>query len=262
MSNNVIFTCNRLTNTNKVGNIKVNPDGSRTMIVGALNMFNSANMYYPYEAAKDFFLDTSGEFMRRVSRGVLMAENGHPRMLPGMSEAAYFARLHQIHEDRVCAYHSKITLDFDNYRDEKGRPIVAILSDVMVSGELGYILERSFQNPNENICFSIRSFTKDYMDRGVINRAIKKIITFDRVVEPGMSIAEKFFSPSLESMEDHVFSRGTAEAGLRHMVTQKATVGMESAVLTASDLFSVMGWDPAAATSAMGKLKDSAWKGW
>lgn len=240
-NNNVTFTCTRLNGTNKVGELKKNERGYFTVVIGALNMFNSAGMYYRADAAKHFF-EESNSFMRRVKRGALRGEYGHPRRDAGMSMQAYYARLLQIHEDKVCVHFASVWLDFDNYKDDQGRPIVAILAEITPNGPLGYVLEKQLLNPAENVCFSIRSFTDDKMERGVINRYIQQIVTFDYVNEPGMAVAEKYNSPALEGLEDTVFTRGQVEAGSAHLL-ETAGVGNESAVLNVHELMNALGWE-------------------
>lgn len=258
LPNNITFTCTRLNGTNKVGDLKKNERGYYTMIIGALNMFNSAGMYYRFDAAKQFF-EQSSALMRRVQRGALRGEYGHPRRDPSMSMQAYYARLLQIHEDKVCCHFASITLDFENHKDDQGRPIVAIIAEVCPNGPLGHVLEKQLQNPNENVCFSIRSFTDDRMERGVMNRYIKTIVTFDYVNEPGMSVAEKYNSPALEGFEDDmVFTRGQVEAGVFSLM-EVGGVGNESEHMNIHELMSSLGWQiPKVANS----LKKAAWSNW
>lgn len=241
---NIVFTCTQLNGTNKVGTLKKNANGYYTMVIGALNMFNSAGMYYDFKAAEQFFKESSA-LMRRVSRGSLRGENGHPRREPGMSVQAYYARLLQIHEDKVVCHFASITLDFNNYKDDQGRPIVAIVAEVCPSGPLGSMLEKQLQNPQENVCFSIRSFTDDRLVNGIVTRYIKTIVTFDYVNEPGMSVANKFnaANPALEALEDVSFSRAEAEAGSR-ILAGTACVGVESVQLNSAELFNAIGWEP------------------
>ncbi|BAW19297.1 putative virion structural protein [Ralstonia phage RP31] len=257
MFNNVTFTCTRLNGTNKVGDLKKNERGYYVMVIGALNMFNSAGMYYRADAAKQFF-EESSSFMRRVKRGALRGEYGHPRRDPAMSMQAFYARLLQIHEDKVCVHFASVWLDFENYKDDQGRPIVAILAEVAPNGPLGYVLEKQLQNPAENVCFSIRSFTDDRMERGVINRYIKTIVTFDYVNEPGMAVAEKFNSPALEGLEDVTFTRGQVEAGSTQLI-EASGVGNESVQLNVHELMNAFGWElPAAAKNR----QQAVWSNW
>lgn len=240
-ANRVTFSLNRLHGTNKVGELKKNANGYYEMVIGALNMFNSAGMYYRFDAAKQFFEESSA-LMRRVKDGALRGELGHPRREANMSTQAYYARLMQIHEDKECVHFASISLDFENFKDEQGRPIVAILAEVIPSGAFGYVLEKKFANPLENICFSIRSFTDDRMEGGIINRYIRTIVTFDYVNEPGMSVAKKWNSPALESMEDVVFTRGQVEAGTEQLMRTTCGVGTESMQINAHELLNAFGW--------------------
>jgi hypothetical protein len=257
LANNVTFTLTRLSGTNKVGDLKKNERGYYTMIIGALNMYNSAGMYYRADAAKQFF-EASSSFMRRVNRGALRGEYGHPRREPHMSMQAYYARLLSIHEDKVCCHFASVSLDYTNYKDDQGRPIVAIIAEVAPNGPLGHILEKQLQNPNENVCFSIRSFTDDKMERGVINRYIKTIVTFDYVNEPGMSIAEKYNSPALEGLEDTVFTRGQVESGTMHLM-ETTGVGNESVQLNLHELMSAFNWSMPATAKSASKRSGYSW---
>ncbi|MGI9212448.1 MAG: S80 family phage morphogenetic serine protease, partial [Methylococcaceae bacterium] len=71
------FTATKLSSHGKMGAIPVDVDGYRTMIVGALNAFNSSGEYYVLDAAKKLF-EESSTFMRRVRNGCLKGEVGHP----------------------------------------------------------------------------------------------------------------------------------------------------------------------------------------
>lgn len=261
-ANNITFTCTRLAGTNKVGDLKKNERGYYTMVIGALNMYNSAGMYYRFDAAKQFF-EESSSFMRRVVRGALRGEYGHPRREAGMSMQAYYARLLSIHEDKVCCHFASVKLDFDNFKDDQGRPIIAIIAEVCPSGPLGHVLEKQLQNPNENVCFSIRSFTDDRMERGVINRYIKTIVTFDYVNEPGMSVAEKWNSPALEGMpamedlQEAVFTRGQVEAAVSEIV--EVGVGNESARMNAQELMAAFGWSMPQTAAKTSKGTNYTW---
>jgi hypothetical protein len=243
MANNSIrFACSAMAGSNKVGNIKRDEKGYYPLVVGALDMFNSAGQFYVYEQAKELF-KSSSQFMRRVSNGALRGECGHPKQLPGMSNEQYANRVMSVYEDNTCCHHKEITLDFDNVKDENGRPVIAIISKVMPSGPMGPALEKSLNNPDENVCFSIRAFTDDYRERGITKRVLKTIVTFDQVTEPGISVANKFKSPALESLEEDgmVITRGEIE---RSMVTANRNgLATESVIMTADDLWRNMGWD-------------------
>lgn len=258
--NSIRFGCTSLLGTNKVGELKQDADGYYEMIVGALNMFNSAGQFYVYEQAKQLF-ESSSQLMRRVKRGALRGEYGHPKREVGQSMDAFAHRVLTIYEENVCCHFAELWLDFERVKDETGRPVIAIMAKVAPSGPFGHVLERTLQNKRENACFSIRSFTDDFEDRrGVVNRVLKTVVTFDYVNEPGISVAEKFKSPALESFSDEVvFGRGNIERGVKH--AQLAGMGAESVSLSAEELFQSMGWQADAQTLSIFQ-QAPAWKKW
>ena len=231
---NIRFSCTSLVGTDKKGILTPDKDGYYSQPIGGLNVFNSAGMYYTYEGAKHLFEDQSSAFMRRVKRGALRGENGHPKRLPNQSLDDYAARILTIDERHVCVHWAEIELDFNNFKDANGKPIIAIIGKFTPSGEKGYILEKALTNPHENVCFSIRSFTEDYYVRGVVHRDLRTVVTFDYVNEPGISIAEKYKSPTLESFDDSVF---TVDRQVLHL-------GNESVSLTKDELYSSFNWTP------------------
>lgn len=233
----VRFTCTSLVGSSKKGVLPPDENGYRTMAIGGLNILNSAGQYYTASGAKDLF-QSSSAFQRRVRRGVLRSEVGHPKRAPGQPVDEYMQRVLCIEEKNVCAHIAEVSLDFDNYAGPDG-PIVAIIGKVAPSGPYADMLERMFQNGQENVCFSIRAFTSDYMQRGIQHRVLKNIITFDYVNEPGISIAEKYKAMSLESFEDSVVTPTQLQRAVGNDVSGTA---MESISMTAPELFASLGW--------------------
>lgn len=244
----VKFSSIRLKDSNKKGMPQVDADGYRTQIVGGLEIFNSNGDFYTLQGAKDLF-EKSSEFMRRIQRGALRGENGHPKYVDGMTMDAYINRMMIIDEDQVCAHFSDIWLDFDSVKSPNGSAVVAIMAKIKPSGKLGYLLESAFNNPKENVCFSIRATTRDYMVRGIKNRRIVNIITFDYVNEPGIAIAEKYLTPTLESLDEKIV---TKDAFVRAVSNRPTSTGMaiESSNEIANGLLCAMGWNLPAGVSA------------
>ena len=52
MSNRATYSCTALLGTNKAGVLKPDAEGYYTVVLGALNFYNSAGDFYPYESAK------------------------------------------------------------------------------------------------------------------------------------------------------------------------------------------------------------------
>jgi hypothetical protein len=247
--NSVVFACTSLTGVNKVGQLKQDENGYYPMVVGALNVFNSAGSFYTAkQEVVDLLTNQSGSFQRRIQRGALRGELGHPKPPPRALSAAeqrlrdeeFVRRNLSIYEERTCCTHMKIWLDYDSVKDKEGKSVISIMSLVKPSGELGHVLEKQLQNPHENVCFSIRSFTDNRVKFGIEERTLKEVITFDCVNEPGIAVAEKYFSPALESNYEMDMSRSLLESAiLQH---RPAGISNESMVISAEALFNAIGY--------------------
>lgn len=232
------FTCTSLQGTPKKGVLTPDQDGYYVMPVGGLNILNSAGQWYDYEGAKALF-EGSSQLMRRVKRGALRGEVGHPQPLPGQSEDDYVMRILTIDEKNVCAHFAELFLNFNDFKGDDGKPIIAIMAKVAPSGPFGPMLKKAFDNTKENVCFSIRAFTSDNYVKGRYTRVLKNVVTFDYVNEPGIHIAEKFKSPALESLTDRVITKNQMQ---RAVLSNSAGIAKESFLLTADELFASLGW--------------------
>jgi len=238
------YSCTALVGSNKAGILKPDEDGYYTIVLGALDVFNSAGSFYPYESAKHLFAESSS-LMRRIANGACRAEYGHPKKEKGWSDMDFINRLLVIEEKNVCAHIKNVTIDMASVKDKKtGRPVVALIGKVKPTGPYGHVLEAQLQNPNENVCFSIRSLTDDVVVRGVNHKNIRIVICWDYVNEPGISVANKYQSPALESLEDEVTFLAASFGNIRdyHKTT---SVGMESSPATVSveSVIDAFGWD-------------------
>lgn len=233
------FTCQSLVGTGKKGIIPRDEFGYYDMNIGALNILNSAGEYYDYNGAKELF-EGSSSFMRKIKRGALRGECGHPRREAGMTESAFMARILDTYEPNVCVHYSEVYLDFDNFKNPDGTPIVAIRAKLKPSGPKAQFLQEAIDNPKENVCFSIRSFTENTYHRGRLNKVLKTIITFDYVNEPGIHIAEKYKSPTLENYADmavtpEVINKAYDQRQVLHL-------SQESSAISKDELFKLFGW--------------------
>lgn len=234
----VLFSCSTLAGTGKKGALKKDENGYYTMPIGGLNVFNSIGDFYTYEDAKELF-NSSSIFMRRVKSGALKGEYGHPKQAPGQTYEQFAERVLTIEEKNICSHFSEIWLDFDNVRDKDGKKVIAIMAKVAPSGPMGDALGKSLENKNEDVCFSIRSFTRDTYVGGVKHRALAEIVTWDYVNEPGINFARKYSAPALESLTEQAFTRKELLRAIKHM---DQGFGMESAKLTGVGLFKSLGW--------------------
>jgi hypothetical protein len=237
MDNYIRFGFTALNGTNKAGTLAPDADGYYEMVLGGLDVYNSANQFYPYQPAKELFTGSS-QLMRRVSSGSLRGEYGHPKQ--GMMKLDQFAqRILAIYEENVSHHIREVTLDFDRLKDAQGRKCIAIIGKVKPMGPNGAILQAQIDNKLENVCFSIRSFTKDIEIGRTCQRILKNIVTWDYVNEPGIAIANKFAAPALEEFSETMFNKRHFERAL----AAPAGMGMESVRLTAQELFHSLGWD-------------------
>lgn len=239
--NTVRYGCTSLLGVNKAGDLKKDDNGYYEMIVGGLDVYNSSGQLYVYEESKRLF-ENSAPLIRRVERGVLRGEYGHPKLQPGMRMADFMVRANTIDEPSCCCHHKEVWLDFDRVKDANGKPIIAIMSKVCPSGPYGPALEKSLNNPGENVCFSIRGFTDDFRERGVTKRVLKQIVTWDYVNEPGIAHAEKYKSPSLESLDECVVFKNQIEEAASKIKAASSSAATESSLLTVDELFTSMGW--------------------
>lgn len=231
----------------KRGVLKADGQGYYEQVIGGLNIDNSANMRYTAEKSVVELFNNSSTLRRKMDRGVLRGEIGHPKLVPGMSKADYINRLFQIYEENTCVQFKEIWLDDTVSKNPDGSPVWTIMAKFTPSGAKGEFLDRQLKNGDENVCFSIRSFTDDYKVSGKWHRDIVEIVTFDYVNEPGIHTAEKYKSPALEGIAN----------GTEVLVTQqdfdrafneavKMGIATESSVVSSRDkMFKQFGWTSA-----------------
>lgn len=234
---NAVYTATKLA-VGKKGLLPPDANGYYTMPVGALNVFNSVGQYYTLDGAKHLF-DESSIFQRRIANGCLKGELGHPKRGENMSMDDYMTRILTIEETNVCCHFRKIWLDYDFGKKNpqfKNPNMIAIMAEVKPSGPKGQSLKESFDNPDENVCFSIRSLTRDYYQRGQCMRVLQQIVGFDAVTEPGLALATMWSAPALESMVETVVTKRDVQSVVDHV---PALVGMESTLEMANEALAV-----------------------
>lgn len=235
-----VFECTALRGTNKTGNLTPDADGYYNgVVLGALNVFNSRGQFYTLEGAQELF-EASSSFMRRVNSGSLYGENGHPRQ-GDMSDRQFMARIMDIYEPNISHHIRRIYLDHESVRDENGRIVVSIMGEVKPTGEASQGLKEGFENRHQSVCFSIRSITQDSSVGAYVQKMLRHIVTFDRVVEPGIATATKWKYPSLESFGELRFTDGDMYEIIE---SRKGSMAMESDnTIGPKQIIEMMGWD-------------------
>lgn len=204
---NITFTCQTLRGVNKAGVLKPDEDGYWSVVLGGFNIRNERGDFYPWNKyLQDIFTRNSSSFLRRIERGHLRGERDHPeRTSEYADDKLWFSRLRRIQLDRVSHHIRKVTVDFDNFKGQRGENMVAILGEVRpVAGPIGDQLLDSLRNPSEDTCFSVRTLTLDLpISMFNLQKDVYELITWDWVPEPGVRNATKYHSPGLESYEEY-----------------------------------------------------------
>lgn len=191
------FSCQALVGTNKAGKLKKDERGYYEVVLGALEFGNSINAVYTESSAQRLFRESSS-FMRKISRGYMRGEYGHPKMERGMSHRDWITRILTVDEGNISHHIREVSIDKARVND-RGVPVIAIMGWLTPCGVHGDALQKSLDNPDENVAFSIRSLTEDRLVGGRIHKDLHEVVTWDFVNEPGLSVANKYQSPSLES---------------------------------------------------------------
>lgn len=226
------YACTALVGTNKGGVLKPDENGYYRMILGAFNIYNSAGLWYNYETSKHIF-EKSSSFMRRMSSGNLYSEEDHPQWIEGTPLDTYVARIKRIDPKNVCAHIRDIDV-FPGDMNADGTQVMLIYGSVKPDRERGKFLKAALDNPDQNVCFSLRALCDDAYINGRVERTITEFITFDWVVEPGLNVAHKYNAPGLESFacesrEDMLIPIEALESLIsKRKSMQAAGVGLES----------------------------------
>lgn len=232
------FTETVFSEKGKSGIMTPDSDGYYTVVVGALNSYNSAGEFYTAKDVVQLF-DNSSHFQRRIKSGALYSELGHPKKQLEQSMEQFYNRVVSIEETNICGHFSEIWLDFNfgKTHPELNNPeLIAIMAKVKPAGAKANALQLAFENPKQNAAFSIRGLTENKYVNSRVERRLTNIITFDHVTEPGISIADKIMAPGLEQrlareayhmseVTDTIVDRAVMKRVLSNNLTH---VGMES----------------------------------
>jgi len=188
-----------------VGNKKLEPDsdGYYTVIFGAYNVLSTKGEVHLADGIEEVLTDKTNILNRRLIPGRLRAEAEHPKYIPGMTDEQYILRNLEIDATRVAGHIKEVKV----IKTSKSSGILGVGNVVLVQGKIkpsgiyGKGLKDSLDNPDEDTCFSVRSFTDDIIVNGRTTKKCKQIVTWDWVNEPGISYASKLNGLTLESMD-------------------------------------------------------------
>lgn len=229
---NLIFSAVKLPMLGKKGIIKPDDEGYYEICVGGLETSNNSGRwhYSGHEAVRKLF-EESSIFMRRVRNGALRAEVNHPSQRPGEKIDSYMNRLMDIDLNNVCAHFKTVWLDFDYGKKNphvKNPNLIAIMARVKPVEPKGSILLEQLQGTAQNCCFSIRALCDEVYEGGKRMRYLKDIIAIDLVNEGGITMASKWDTPSLESLDNEPSSIRLTKEILDQIMEGSRVVSTES----------------------------------
>ncbi len=232
---NVEYSNVMLPGPGKKGILKKLDNDYYEILIGAFAAHGNGGWFYDLDSAVRY-MNTNAEFLHLLNNRRLRSENGHPVREPGMKDLDWMQRVHEIKESNWSSHFRKIRLSHDTVKDKKGRYVVAIIAEATPCGAHADAMKRSFENPDEDINYSIRSFAR--RDFRTMRKHINKIITWDTVTDPGIAEISKYNTPSMESRSLDLENPGEVSrildqyefdlSGLRNQVTEDGSVSFES----------------------------------
>lgn len=196
------------------GQLEQDADGYYKVIMGAFNIFNSAGAFYLEKGVRDIIENPNSIFKRRVDKGCLYGEMGHPTMKPGMSIQEFMQRNGRMDPQNQAFHVRKVWMVETDEKTEKMGTygnIVLVYAWVKPCGPKGAFLKESLDNPHVNTAFSIRCISKDTMVNGVCVKETKAILGWDWVDEPGIHLANKFDTVNRQKFNTESFDMGGLE---------------------------------------------------
>lgn len=187
-----------LAGSGKRGILKKLDNGYYEIILGAFGAFGNGGWLYDERSALRY-LEQNVEFIQLLQQGRIRSEWGHPVRQPGMSDADWFVRINTILESNWSSHIRRVRTSTDTVKDERGRAVVACIGEVTPCGVHGAAFQRMLDNPDEDVNYSIRCFAdRDFRQ---MRKHLTRIVNWDTVGDPGVKVASKYMTPSLESKE-------------------------------------------------------------
>lgn len=212
MSGNVIATyeCSVLRTQGKRGELKKDDKGYFEFVLGAFDILNARGEFYPFTDQLKGLFASGSSLHRRIhgapgrTGGNLKGEFDHPAIQPGQSLDSFIARWKHIQAGNIAVHIKSVRLEWS--KDDKGRNIVLVYGMIKASGAKSSEVNEVFSNTEENAAMSGRFICDPVMVNGVRNKMITEIITWDFVNEPGIAVASKYSTPTMESLTGGEFT--------------------------------------------------------
>lgn len=196
--------CEILSVNNKAGILKRNEQGHFCDIVfGALEFPNSGGSTYSLSSGEDL-LRPGSLFHESLTTGMAKGEYWHPKREPGITDEQWFQRVMYTAEETTSHVHTQLWIDMIKPQGYH-KKVPAFIGDLSCAGPYGSTLEKDLLNAANNVAFSIRSITDDIpLPNGTYRKSILAANGFDHVSRPGIKIAQKYQSVSLEDASSKV----------------------------------------------------------
>ena len=177
--------------------VKPNKDGIYTGIPLTVIGCDSRNhVNYEKESVINCLTDATSRFCANVKTGDMEGEWGHPFL----SGEGSLDRLLYIDRKNISHYFTKVY-----GKEENG--LIIIYGDVKPFGPYKQSLIDSFEDPNRNTSFSLRSAAKiiGRSPSGVVQKRMLALVTFDAVDGPGFLMASKRYrDPDVATESMHI----------------------------------------------------------
>lgn len=212
MSCNVLFS-NKMIGKNLI--VEKNDKGWYKVKLGELNNFNSKDEYYLEEGFKELLSEQNSylSVKNRLESGLLKGECTHP-IREGHSDADWLTRNMIIHDAFASHQFMEIMMQTTN-NISLGRNIIEIWAWILpCENDCGKSLKADLDNPDVNVAFSIRCFSKVVNHMGRVGKIITKIVCWDRIDIPGLKNAVK--GGNIDAI--------TREAGLTDVIISGSTL--------------------------------------
>jgi len=183
------------------GGYTANPDGSYDVILGALQAVNSVGEVYISDAEVLQLFEASSNLQSRIADGSAKGEADHPN-LNGLSEEKALERYLSVDPKLTSHIINKVSVDKKSVRVAgQPQPVYLIRGNITPMGAYGDALKSDLENPNSNTSFSIRAFCKRIVTPVSVIKKLTSIITWDWVDRPGINVANKKHTVTLETLD-------------------------------------------------------------
>lgn len=213
MSASTILFTNKMVGRNI--NVEKNDKGWYRVKIGEVNAFNNKGEYYLDTGLRELLTEKNSylSVANRLESGLLEGEVTHP-IREGHSDSDWLSR--NLIIDGARATHKFMQIDYIvTNRKELGNNVVELWAWILpTENDLGRALKADLDNPDVNVAFSIRCFSKLVTYNGHPARVITKIICWDKIDIPGIKNAVK--GGSVEAI--------TKEAGLKDYLVDIGTL--------------------------------------